>query len=259
MDNFLSVKLYVGCMSKALKSLGIAVLIIGLVLSATMFLYKFPTATQVPYQVQVPYQDTVTQTQTLDHRENYQIAAGGYAYSNFTLESGKTWVVTWQTDSPVSVYILNPSQYSTVQLLGVPITALASQSSTPSGSLSYQIPQDGFYYIVITNPNGLQNVVNVAAYKSELQWQEQVTKYRTETDYRTETIYTSSAFGINLGISVIVLGSLLTALSFVNLKPIVIKTKKLKHVNEVTCDYCNTIYKKSIDKCPNCGARKKST
>jgi redox-regulated HSP33 family molecular chaperone len=180
---------------------------------------------------------------------------GGYAYSNFTLSSGNTWVVTWQTDSPVSVYIFNPSQYSTVKLLGVPITALDSKLSTPSGSLSYQVPQDGFYYVVITNPNGLQNVVNVASYKSELQWQEQVTKYRTETQYKTETIYTSSTLGINLGIAVLVLGSILTALSFVNLKSIMTKTKNL---NTVTCDYCNTTYKKNLDKCPHCGARKKT-
>jgi hypothetical protein len=227
----------------------------GIVISVGMSLYRYPVATQVPYDVQVPYQDTVTQTQTLDHKENYQIPSGHLAYSNFTLESGKTWVVTWQTDSPVSVYILNPSQYSTIQLLGVPITALDSKLSTPSGSLSYQIPQDGFYYVVITNPNGLLNVVNVASYKSELQWQEQVTKYRTETHYRTETIYSSSSFGINLGISVLVLGSILTAVSFVNLKPIVLKTKSL---NVVTCDYCNTTYKKNLDKCPHCGARKKA-
>jgi hypothetical protein len=242
-------------MSKALKGLGIAVLIIGLLVSVGMSLYRYPVAAQVPYQVQVPYQESVTQSQTLDHRENYQIPAGSYVYSNFTLQSRKTWVVSWQTDSPVSVYILNPSQYSTVQLLGVPFTALDSQLSTPSGTLSYQIPQGGFYYVIITNPNGLQSVVNVASYKSELQWQDQVTKYRTETQYRTETIFTSSTFGINLGISVLVLGSILTALSFLNLKPIVMKART---ANKVTCDYCNTTYKKSLDKCPHCGARNKA-
>lgn len=240
--------------SDYLKRVGIAVLIIGLLLSFGMFLYKFPTATQFPYQTQVPYQDTQTQTQLLDHRENYQIPAGGFVYSNFTLESGKTWVVTWQTDSPVSVYILNPSQYSVVELLGAPITALDRELSTPSGSLSYQIPENGFYYVVITNPNGLLNVVNVASYKSELQWQEQVTEYKTVTAYRTETIYTSSSLGINLGLSFLVVGSILTALSYVNLKPIILETKKL---NKVTCDYCGTTYKSKLDNCPHCGARKK--
>ncbi len=184
-------------MSKVLKRIGIALLIVGLVLSVAMFFYKYPTTLQVPYEKQVAYQDSQTQTQVLDHRENYQIPAGGFAYSNFTLESGKTCVVSWQTDSPVSVYILNPSQYSNFKLLGVAFSALASKLSTPSGSLSYQIPENGFYYVAINNPNGLLNVVNVAFYKSELQWQEQVTKYRTVSEYRTETVYVFSSFGIN--------------------------------------------------------------
>lgn len=238
-------------MSKAIKRLGISILIIGLVLSATMFLYRFPTTIQVPYQVQVPYQATETQTQPLDHKENYQIQTGHFAYSDFTLEAGKNLVVTWQTDNTVSVYVVTPSQFNTVKLLGLPTSSLARQTMTPSGSLSYQIPSAGTYYVVISP---FLNDVNVASYKSELQWQEQVTKYRTETQYRTDTIYTSNTFGINLGIGVSVLGSILTALSFVNLKPIMVKTKSLNHV---TCDYCGITYERNLDKCPNCGARKK--
>ncbi len=99
------------------------------------------------------------------------------------------------------------------------------------------------------------NDVNVASYKSDLQWQEQVTKYRTETHYKAETIYTTYTFGIYLWISVLVLGSVLTALGFVNFKPIMLKTK---NINSITCDYCKTIYKKNSDKCPHCGARKKT-
>lgn len=243
--------MYVDCMSKGLKRLGIAILIMGLVLSSAMFLMKFPTATEVPYQTQVPYQVTETQTQPLDHRENYQIQTGHFAYSNFTLESGKTLVVTWQTDTSVSVYVVTPSQFSMVKLLGSPTSSLARQTMTASGSLSYQITSAGTYYVVISP---FLNDVNVASYKSELQWQEQVTKYRTVTEYRTETVYTSSSFGINVGITLLVLGSIATALGFVDLKPIIVNTKKL---NTQTCDYCGSTYKRNFDKCPHCGARKK--
>ncbi len=236
-------------MSKALKGLGIAVLIIGLVVSATMFFYRYPVATQVPYQVQVPYQETITQIQNLDHRENYQIQSGHLAYSHFDLEAGKSLVVTWQVDNTVSVYITTPSQFNSAKLLGIPTSSLTRSQMTGSGTLSYQIPSAGTYYVIISP---FMNDVNVASYKSDLQWQEQVTKERTETRYRTETIYTSSTFGINLGISVLVLGSILTTISFVNMKPLLAKTK---NVNKVTCDYCNTTYKKGLDKCPHCGAR----
>jgi hypothetical protein len=215
-----------------LKRLGIAILIIGLALSGTMFFYKFPTTTQVTYQTQVPYQDTVNQTQTLDHRENYQIQAGQFAYSNFTADSGKTLVVTWQIDNPVAVYLITSSEFSTVKLLGFPISSLASEPLTYGGSLSYQILSNGTYYVVIRP--ALFNVY-VTSYKAELQWQEQVTKYRNETDLRTETTYVSSSFGINLGIGISVLGSILTALGFVNLKPIIEKNKKLKNLT------CNSI------------------
>jgi hypothetical protein len=262
-------------MSKALKGLGIAVLIIGIVLSATMLFYRYPVATQVPYQVQVPYEaqvpyqvevpynDSVTQTQNLDHRENYQIQTGHAAYSKFTLETGNNLVVTCQTDNTISAYVVTPSQFSMVQLLGSPTSSLARKTNTPSGSLSYQIPSAGTYYVVLS-PS--LNDVNVASYKSDLQWQEQVTKYRNETQYKTETqyrtetqsVYTSSSLGINLGITISVLGAILTALSFVNLKPIMKQTKNLKNLNVVTCNYCNTTYKKTLDKCPHCGARKKT-
>lgn len=238
-------------MSKAIKGLAIAVLIIGIVLSATMFVVKFPVATQVPYQVQVPYQATETQTQNLDHRENYQIQGGHLAYSHFDLEAGKSLVVTWQVDNTVSVYIATPSQFDSAKLLGVPTSSLSRQQMTGSGTLTYQIPSAGTYYVIISP---FMSDVNVASYKSDLQWQEQVTKYRTETQYRTETIYTSSTFGINLGISILVLGCILTPLSFVNIKPMI---KKTKNLNKVTCDYCNTTYSKQLDKCPHCGARNK--
>jgi hypothetical protein len=239
-------------MSKALKGIAIAILIVGIVLSATMFTVKFPVATQVPYQVQVPYQATETQTQNLDHKENYQIQSGHLAYSHFDLEAGKSLVVTWQVDNTVSVYVTTPSQFDSAKLLGIPTSSLTRDQMTGSGTLSYQIPSAGTYYVIISP---FMSDVNVASYRSDLQWQEQVTKERTETRYRTETIYTSSTFGINLGISVLVLGSLLTALSFVNFKPLLVRTKSL---NKIQCDYCNTSYKKSLDQCPHCGARNKS-
>jgi hypothetical protein len=239
-------------MPKALKRLGIAVIIFGLVLSSAMFLIKFPTATHVPYQVQVPYQDTVTQTQPLDHRENYQIQSGHMAYSHFDLEAGKNLVVTWQVDNLVSVYVTTPSQFDWVKLFGTPLDSFSRKTATSSGTLSYQISSAGTYYVIIIPYTG---DINVASYKSELQWQEQVTKYRTETQYRTETIFTSSAFGINLGITVLVLGSIATALSFVNIQPLF---KKAKNINTITCDYCNTTYKKTFEKCPHCGARKRT-
>jgi hypothetical protein len=224
-----------------------------------MFIYTFPTAIQVPHQVQVPYQATETQTQALDHKENYQIQTGHFAYSDFTLEAGKKLVVTWQTDNTVSVYVVTPSQFDMVKLLGSPTSSLERQTMTPSGSLSYQISSAGTYYVVISP---FLNDVNVVSYKSELQWQEQVTKYRTETQYRTETIYTSSTFGINLGISLSVLGSILTVLSFVNLTSWVVKVKSIvfnrKDPENINCEYCGTDYKKTHDKCPNCGARTKS-
>jgi hypothetical protein len=238
-------------MSKALKRLGIAILIIGIVISLGMSLYKYPVATQVPYDVQVPYQATETQTQNLDHKENYQIQTGHYAYSKFDLQTGDNLVVSWQTDNTVSVYITNPAQFSSAALLGSPMSSLARKTMTPSGTLSYQVPSAGTYYVIISP---YLNDVNVASYKSELQWQEQVTKFRTETNYRTETIYTSSTFGINLGITVLVVGSITTALSFINIKPLV---KKAKNINTVTCNYCNTTYNKTLEKCPHCGARKK--
>ncbi len=238
-------------MSNALKGLCVAVLIVGIVLSATMFIVKFPVATQVPYQVQVPYEATETKTQNLDHRESYQIQSGHLAYSNFDLEAGKSLVVTWQVDNTVSVYITTPSQFDSAKLLGIPTSSLSREQMTGSGTLSYQIPSAGTYYVIISP---YMSDVNVASYKSDLQWQEQVTKYRSETRYQYETIYTSSTFGINLGVSILVLGCILTPLSFVNIKPMI---KKTKNFNKVTCDYCNTTYDKHIDKCPHCGARNK--
>jgi hypothetical protein len=263
-------------MPKALKKLGIAILLIGVALSLAMLFYRYPVATQVPYQVQVPYEaevpyqvevaynDTVTQAQTLDHRENYQIQTGHYSNSHFDLESGKTLVVTWQVDNTVSVYVTTSSQFDSASLLGFPTSSLARKVATSSGNLSYQVPNAGTYYVIITP---YLNDVNVASYKSELQWQEQVTKYRnetryrnetqyrTETQYKTESVYTSSTFGVNLGISVLVLGAFLTILSFLNLKSLRLKTERL---NRNTCDYCGTIYKRDLDKCPHCGARKKA-
>jgi hypothetical protein len=253
-------------MSKALKRLGTTLLIIGIALVIGMFFVKFPVATQVPYQVQapyeaqvpyqveVPYNDTVTQSQILDHRETYQIQTGHYAYSKFDLEAG--------VDNSVSVYITNPSQFSSASLLGFPTSSLSRQVAVQSGILSYQIPSAGTYYVII---NPYVSDVNVASYKSELQWQEQVTKYRNETQYKTETqyrnethyktenIYTSNTLGINIGIALLVFGSIVTGLSFFNLKPITLNPKKL---NTVTCAYCGSTYKKKIERCPHCGARK---
>lgn len=240
-------------MSKALKGLGIAIVIIGIVLSASMFIIQFPTTAQVPYQVQVPYQTTETQTQNLDHKENYQIPASHWAYSNFTLDAGKTLVFSWSTDSSVSAYVLSSSQYSSFRLLGIAFSALASKTASPSGTITYQVQDTELYFVVITNPSSM-NPVNVASYSSNLQWQQEVTKYRTETQYRTETVYSTSSFGINLGISVLVLGCIITPLSFVNIKPIMIKAKT---INRSTCVYCGSTYKKNLDQCPHCGARNK--
>ena len=89
------------------------------------------------------------------------------------LESGKVLVITWQTDNTVSVYITNPSQFSSASLLGFPTSSFSRKTMTPSGTLSYQIPSAGTYYVII-HPS--VSDVNVASYKSELQWPEQVTK-----------------------------------------------------------------------------------
>ena len=160
-------------------------------------------------------------------------------------------MATWQVDNTVSVYITNPSQFSSASLLGFPTSSFARKLTVKSGTLSYQIPTAGTYYVIITP---FMSDVNVASYKSELQWQEEVTKYRSETQYQTETIYTSSILGINAGIGLLVLGSITTGLSFLNLKPNNLNPKKM---SSVTCAYCGSIYSKKMDKCPNCGARKR--
>ncbi len=262
-------------MPKTLKRLGISICVIGTILLVSMLFVKFPVATQVPYEVQRPYQtqvpyeiqvaynETETQNEVLDHKETYQIQSGHYAYSHFDLDAGKTLVVTWQVDRTVSIYITNPTQFSSASLLGFPTSSLARQVGVQSGTLSYEIPSFGTYYVIIHPYSG---DVNVASYKSELQWQQEMTKYRNETQYRTETqyrseiqymtetIYSSSTLGINSGIGLVVLGSLAIGFSFVNLKPI--SFKKLK---SSTCAYCNSTYSKKVDKCPNCGARKRET
>jgi hypothetical protein len=245
-------------MPKKLRNIGLVILILGSLFAAGMLLYKFPTPVQVPHEKQVAYQVDETQTQLLDHRENYQILTGHWAYSNFTLEAGKTLVVSWQTDTSVSVYVMSSSQYSSFRLLGISFDALARKTTTPSGSLSYQIPNAAKYYVVI---NPVLSDVNVASYKSELQWQESVTKYRTVTEYTTETVYVTSSQGINLGLTVLALGVVLTVLSFVNLTPLFknanMVISKTKNYNTLTCDYCNTTYDKTKDRCPHCGARRK--
>ena len=246
-------------MNKTLKILGVTIIIVGLAFSLAMLLYKFPTSIQVPYQVQIPYQDMQTQAQMLDHKETYQIQSGHYAYSHFDLESGKTLVVTWQVDNTVSVYITTPSQFSSASLLGFPTSSLARKVATSSGSLSYQVNSAGTYYVII---HPYINDVNVASYKSELQWQEQVTKYRTETNYQTETTYRTSFEGLYLGLGVLAFGVATTAVGFANMPPL-FKKKEIVFVESealegFVCDYCGTIYKKIEDGCPTCGARKRA-
>lgn len=249
-------------MPKTLKYLGVTIFVIGLAVTLAMTFHQFPTQVQVPYEKQVQYQEYETQTQLLDHRENYQISAGHFAYSNFSLEAGKTLKVTWQTDSEVSIHILSQTQFSTFKLLGTTYPTLASKRSTPSGSLSYQIPATATYYVTINDPNAVitGNIVNVGSYKSELQWQELVTKYRTETDYRTETVYRNSLEGVNLGISLSVVGVIVTSLGLANLSRYLNNAKmlivKIRKRNTFTCQYCGSEYKKEREECPHCGARR---
>ena len=244
-------------MSKAVKVLGIVILIVGITVFQAMNYLTFPTSLQVPYHRQESYQEEVTQTQLLDHRENYQIQSGHYAYSKFDLEAGKKLVMTWQVDNTVSTYITTPSQFSSASLLGFPTSSLAREVAVQSGTLSYQISSSGTYYVII---RPYISDVNVAAYKSELQWQETVTKYRTVTDYKTEVVYNTSSQGISLGFNVIILGSIVTALGFVNYTKLfnTVRTMfvKTKNRNLWTCEYCASRFNKTIDKCPNCGARR---
>lgn len=199
---------------KILAGIGFIILIFGSTVYASAMSIQVPFQVQVPYGKQVAYQEYETRTQLLDHRENYQITTA--ASSNFELEAGKTLVTTWKTDGSVAVYILNPSQYSVFKFIGFLGSSLMSKTFTSSDSLSYPITEAGKYYVVINNL--FFDKVNVTSYKSELQWQEAVTKYKTETEYRAEIQYRPDNAKANIGAITSVLGVTIIAVSFTNIK-----------------------------------------
>lgn len=191
-------------MNKRVVVVGLVVLIAGL----AVYMTSAGQRIEVPYDVEIPYQDLENREQLLKRVEDFSIRKGEHASWSHYLIQGRALNITWQAENKtVDVYVMNESQYNNfTQTRGT--QCLVSASALSSFLMYPSIPFNATFHIVIYNdPKRNVDSVKILYYESRLMWEEEVTKYRSETRYKEEPNY----FGINVGSAIFVIGCIIEA------------------------------------------------
>ena len=153
-----------------------------------------PYDEQEPYTVQVPYQTMESKQQSLGSTSDRTLEGGYYIYWSPSISVGRDIEFSVSASDTVHLFVFTPTQYTKFTDTGAQTPNEKQLLEISSGKLGYHVSTYGTYYFVIYNPHdGFLGIgkKNVGIYSASIQayWQEEVTKYRTETKYRTITKY----------------------------------------------------------------------
>jgi len=187
----------------------VAIVVIILFLAVGVFAFTvrvFPVSYQESYQVDVPYDEqqaytvqvpytTVEDRQgTIGSTSDYTLEGGYYTWWNDYIPLGRDIEFSVSASDTVNLYVFTSTQFTNLQEMGSWTPNEKQLLDVSNGKLGYHVSSSGTYYFVIRNPHsGIFGIgkKNVGIYSALIKayWQEEVTKYRSETRYRTVTKY----------------------------------------------------------------------
>jgi len=182
----------------------VAIVVIILILAVGVFAFTvriFPVSYQVDvpydeqqaYTVQVPYTTMEDKQGTIGHESDRTLEGGSYLYWNSHVPLGRDIEFSVSASDTVDLFVFTSTQFNSYKA-GKSTPSEKELKGVSSGKMGYHVSSSGTYYFVIKNPHsGFLGIgkKNVGIYSASIKsyWQEEVTKYRSETRYRTVTRY----------------------------------------------------------------------
>lgn len=153
---------------------------------------EVPYDEQEAYTVQVPYSTMEDKQQTLGSTSDRTIEGGYSIYWDPVVHLGRDIEFSVSASDTVFLYIFSASQYANYRDTGSKTPNEKESLEISSGKIGYHVSSTGTYYFCVYNPHdGFLGIgaKSVGVYSSSVVafWQEEVTKYRTETRYQTVT------------------------------------------------------------------------
>ena len=151
---------------------------------------EVPYEEQEEYTVQTPYQTMEDKQQSLGSTSDRTLEGGYYIYWDSYIPVGRDVEFSVSASDTVFLYIFTASQYANYEDSGSKTPNEKVSLEMSSGKIGYHVSSTGTYYFCVLNPHdGFLGFGDrsVGIYSSSIQsyWQEEVTRYRTETKYRT--------------------------------------------------------------------------
>jgi len=151
---------------------------------------EVPYEEQEAYTVQVPYSTMENRQQTLGSTSDRTIEGGYYIYWDAFIPLGRDIEFSVSASDTVFLYIFTSFQYANYIETGSKTPNEKESLEISSGKIGYHVSSTGTYYFCVYNPHsGFLGIgaKSVGIYSSSVEsfWQEEVTKYRTETRYQT--------------------------------------------------------------------------
>lgn len=90
----------------------------------------------------------------------YQVSTGSYGFDQFSLSSAATVSGSFSSTIGITIYIMNPTQFSSFSTTGIASSYDFTTGHVPSGSINTHLPA-GTYHIIFANDNGFNEVSTV--------------------------------------------------------------------------------------------------
>lgn len=158
-----------------------SLLVLGIVVILAIVVVGVPF---IEVEFQIPYTETENKQLTIGSVTSQTLESNHYLHWSENLVEGMDVVFTFSTNDNVDAYIFTPNQYNEFTQSLWADNSLKVLYRASSGMIGYFVPVSGTYYFVITVSPSLfgSDQVEINQCQIVASWEEEVIKYRTETE-----------------------------------------------------------------------------